>query len=45
MAYWRSVHEEAKLKIIWGTAPFRAEDSDTMKTAWLDKYKDRIKVN
>ncbi len=40
-----SVHQEAKLKIIWGTAPFRAEDSEVRKTAWLDRYKERIKVN
>ncbi len=42
MAYYCSVHEEAQLKVIWGTAPFRQRDGDDRKQAWLRQYKDRI---
>ncbi len=42
MSYYCAVHKEGKLKVIWGTAPFRMSDSDDWKRAWLHQYKDRI---
>ena len=42
VAYYCAAHEEAKLNVIWGNAPFRHSDSEERKRAWLAQYKDRI---
>ncbi len=43
VAYWVLVHDEANLKLLTSTAPFKGTNMEWEKEEWVKEYADKIK--